>query len=124
MRARCERTTSDKYAYYGGRGITVCDEWKSYENFASWAKEHGYAEGLTLDRIDVNGMYCPENCRWVTWKEQQNNKRNTKRYEYNGESHTLSEWADVVGLPIHTLRDRVYRGWSIDRMLTQPKREI
>lgn len=69
---------------YGGRGINMCDEWKnSFENFYSWAKENGYKENLTIDRIDVNGNYCPENCRWITNKEQQNNKRNNHIIEYN-----------------------------------------
>ena len=82
MKGRCSRPTATSYKYYGGRGISVCEEWeKDFVAFRDWALANGYQEGLSIDRIDVNGNYCPENCRWITMSEQQRNKRNTKKRE-------------------------------------------
>lgn len=79
MKGRCNRPTATSYQYYGGRGICVCDEWQNdFAAFRDWAMSHGYQEGLSIDRIDPDGNYCPENCRWITMAEQQRNKRNSK----------------------------------------------
>lgn len=121
MIARCEVPTSYRYKYYGAKGVTVCDEWHTFENFYTWATNNGYEETLTLDRIDVNKGYCPENCRWVSWTVQQNNKSNNHYIEYNGETHTVTEWERITGLPIGY---RVNNGWDIERIFTQPKRVI
>lgn len=121
MMDRCYRKKAKNYPLYGGRGITVCDEWHNIENFEKWANESGFEVGFTLERIDVNGNYCPENCRWATMKEQTNNRRNTVRIEYNGESHTISEWADIFGINRSTLNNRIYRGWSIEKALGRKK---
>lgn len=116
MKSRCYRPKDPSYKYYGGRGIKVCDEWLSIENFEKWVKEHPYFEGATLDRINVDGDYEPSNCRWATMVEQDNNRRNTLYIEWNGESHTISEWAKITGLNRSTLNNRYYRGDRGDRL--------
>lgn len=99
MKARCNNPNLPNYYNYGGRGISVCEEWQnSYASFRSWALNNGYAEGLTLDRIDNNGNYEPLNCRWVDMQVQANNTRVNKRITYNGETHTLSEWSRITGM--------------------------
>lgn len=110
MKQRCLNPKAAKYKYYGGRGITVCEEWLSYESFSKWAIENGYQEDLTLDRIDVNGNYEPSNCRWATWKVQQNNKRNNNIITAFNESHTLSEWQEITGVNRVTIRKRINKG--------------
>jgi hypothetical protein len=123
MKARCYRKSTAPYARYGGRGITVCDEWRnSFTSFRDWALSNGYAEGLSLDRIDYNGNYEPSNCRWVTIKEQENNRCNNNRIEYNGEIRTISEWSEILGISQYALRHRIQRGWSIERALTTKER--
>lgn len=111
MKNRCFNPNVEGYKQYGARGIAVCEEWKnSFTAFHEWAISNGYTEGLTLDRIDVNGNYEPSNCRWVKAKTQANNRRNTIRVEINGESHTLREWSEITGINFGTLRQRYYRG--------------
>lgn len=100
MRNRCYLKTRYDYKRYGGRGIVVCDEWKNkFESFYDWAINNGYKDNLTLDRIDVNGNYCPKNCRWSTKKEQATNRRTTVMIEYNGETHSKKDWAIKFGKP-------------------------
>lgn len=105
------------YKNYSGRGIDLCEDWNEFISFYNWAIKNGYDDNLTIDRIDVNGNYEPKNCRWVTMKEQQNNKRDNVRIEYMGECHTLSEWEEKLGMNRGLLRNRLYRGWSIERAL-------
>lgn len=169
IKYRCENDNSRQYDHYGGRGIKLCDEWHEYATFKEWALQTGYdvtaPKGeCTLDRIDVNGDYCPDNCRWADIKTQANNRTNTvyvedngemipleffaekygilsatvkKRIDlgmdpmgsdsnhwryitFNGETHCIKEWAEIVGLRRHTLEERLRRGWTIERALTTP----
>lgn len=118
MRARCQRSSCSDYAYYGGRGISVCDEWNnSFLSFEAWAYENGYDDKLTIDRIDVDRNYEPSNCRWATMKEQSNNRRNSRQYTYQNETHSIAEWANIVGIPYQTLYMRLRKGLTIDEAL-------
>lgn len=98
MKSRCNNPNARSYKYYGGRGINVCKEWENFVPFAKWAEANGYSDDLTIDRIDVNGDYEPSNCRWVTMKVQQNNKRNNVHIVIDGVDHTASEWSDISGV--------------------------
>lgn len=121
MKARCYNPHKAYYAIYGGRGISMCDEWHySFEAFQKWAYENGYDDSLTIDRIDTDGDYCPENCRWATIKEQSNNKRNNVFISYKGETHTIAEWSEITGIPFHTIRRRYVDGWSVEDVLLKP----
>lgn len=119
MRDRCLNKNDIAFPYYGGRGITICNEWKdNYQTFKDWALNNGYSEDLTIDRIDVNGNYNPDNCRWGTDIEQMNNTRSNRIVKYLGQEKTVAEWARLVGIPYNTLFSRLYRyGWDIDRSM-------
>ena len=110
MMDRCYREKAHNYPLYGGRGIKVCEEWHSMELFGDWAEKNGYKIGLTLDRIDPDGDYCPENCRWATRKQQANNRRNTVYVTIDGVTKTLSEWAEFVGISRSTINNRYCDG--------------
>ena len=123
MRHRCRNPKLREYPDYGGRGIKVCKEWDdSFEAFRDWAMSHGYTEELTLDRIDNDGNYEPSNCRWITMKEQQANKRNNVLLTYNGETHIAKEWARRTGLSYRLIMCRLHYGWSAERTLSTPPR--
>lgn len=110
MHDRCYSEKFKQYHNYGGRGIKVCEEWHGddgFVNFVKWAKENGYSGHLTIDRINVNDDYYPENCRWVTHKKQQNNRTNNRYITYNGETRTLSEWCELYGYKFTTLTNRL-----------------
>lgn len=125
MRRRCNTASTGNYALYGGRGIKVCDEWKDYLAFREWALANGYDDSLTLDRIDANGDYCPENCRWVTLKEQARNRRNTIYVEFHGERVPLSQLSEEYNVDPDLVYSRVVAlGWDVERALTTPKRRI
>lgn len=120
---RCTNSNNPAWGNYGGRGIYVCDQWKSYENFRDWANANGYGDKLTIDRIDNNAGYSPDNCRWVSDCVQANNKRNNHLIEYNGETKTIAEWAAVLHVPYKTLHRRIVSlHWGIERAFTQPVR--
>lgn len=103
MRTRCRNRHSDHYPDYGGRGITICDEWNDFKKFHDWAMDNGYRDGLTIDRIDVNGNYEPSNCRWATAYEQSINKRNTIKALYKGEEYPISVIAQMTGIKYQAL---------------------
>lgn len=118
-----ERTTNPNNQHwddYGGRGITICDEWKDYSNFKTWALENGYSPDLTIDRIDNSKGYSPHNCRWVTRKAQCYNRRSNHLLTYHGESKTIQEWADQSHLKRNALVQRLHRGWSVEKALETP----
>lgn len=117
---RCNNPHAHEYENYGGRGIKVCDEWRNdYEQFEAWAMANGYDESAkrgkcTLDRIDLNGNYEPSNCRFIAIKEQNRNRRSNVLITYNGETHCMSEWAEIAGLKYGTFLKRIYAGWSME----------
>ena len=117
IKTRCENPHNRNYQNYGGRDIRLCDEWQDFEPFKEWAFNNGYKDSLTIDRIDVNGNYEPSNCRWATVKEQQNNKRTNHIVTYNGETKTVSQWAEELGINRETIYTRLSRGWSAERAL-------
>lgn len=100
------------------KGVKVCKEWHEFQNFFDWAILNGYSEKLTLDRIDSKGNYEPSNCKWSTMKEQQNNKANNHKISFNGETKTISQWAEDLGIKTQTLFSRIKRHWSVERALT------
>lgn len=120
MKTRIKNTNCKSWKDYGGRGIEVCEEWDSFENFRDWAIENGYKDNLTLDRIDNNGNYNPENCRWITQKENDRNKRNNKILEYRGEKKTIAEWAEYANISYSTLKTRLRKGMSITEAIETP----
>lgn len=120
MLARTIYPSQEAYKNYGGRGITVCDEWANdFYKFKDWALNNGYNDTLSIDRIDVNGNYCPDNCKWATRKEQSNNQRSNIVLEYNGEKHTAAQWADIMGISHSTVYKRIYRHRPIDIVLKE-----
>ena len=130
IKSRCYNPNNNRYKNYGARGIEVCDEWKnSYKNFKDWALTNGYQPNAprgkcTIERVDVNGNYCPENCMWKTIKEQENNRTDNHFVEHEGEIHTVSEWSNILGVAYNTLLNRINHGWSIERALTEPINNI
>lgn len=109
MRSRCNNPNDCSYARYGGKGTSVCEEWNDFLNFYHWAIEHGYEEGLTLDRINPSGNYEPSNCRWATQLQQQRNRGNNVRLEKDGVSLTLKEWCEKLGFSYTCAKTRYYR---------------
>lgn len=117
IRQRCNNKNNPSYKNYGGRGITICNEWNDFKNFYDWALNNGYKENLTIDRINNNKGYSPENCRWADKTTQSNNKRNNRNYTYNNETHTMGEWAKILNVNYWALRSRLDRGWDIKKAL-------
>lgn len=124
MKIRCYNEKSPSYKNYGGRGITVYSEWlDDFTTFYNWSINNGYKKGLSIDRINVNGNYEPNNCRWVTRKEQANNKRNNILITYNNETHNISEWGNITGINQARIRERIVKlKWTVEKALTTPIR--
>ena len=123
MRKRCYNIKNKEYKNYGGRGINICDEWNNEKtgliNFYNWSMANGYKEDLTIDRKDVNGNYEPSNCRWATYKEQANNKRNNHYITYKNETNTVTEWSEKLGIKRKTLDWRIANGWTTEKLFKQ-----
>ena len=123
IKQRCYNPKSIVYTYYGGRGIKVCDKWLlgGSKAFIEWALANGYQDDLTIDRIDNNGNYCPENCRWVTKKEQSNNKRNNTLITIDGITKTLAQWSDYSGIDNRRILLNIKKGYKNKQILTPEK---
>ena len=119
IKDRCLNTKSKDYPGYGGRGITVCAEWREdFMQFYAWSMTNGYGDDLSIDRIDNDNGYRPENCRWVTRDEQNRNKSNLKYIQINGDTNTLAEWCRQYDLPYHTVHQRIYAShWTPEEAL-------
>ncbi|HDR0611642.1 hypothetical protein [Pasteurella multocida] len=122
MKDRCLNKNNKTYKYYGGRGIKVCSEWiDSFERFFLDMGEKP-SKHHTLDRINTNGDYSRENCRWASKKEQVRNRHNTKMIKYKNETRPLAEWCEILGLDYANTNKRLFRKWTIERAFTEPKR--
>lgn len=128
MKQRCYNPKRNRYQWYGGKGIKVCDEWLSFAPFADWSLANGYTDDLVLDREDSDKDYCPENCQWVTVVEN-SRKATIERFgkvegdvpvEYQGRTQKISEWAAECGIPYKNLYNRLLKNWTMQRATTQP----
>lgn len=122
IKARCVYKSRTTYNHYGARGIKMCDEWvNSFEAFRDWAFENGYSDNLTIERIDVNGDYCPKNCKWIPFAEQARNRRSCIMVTHNGKTQNLSDWCAELNLDYKRVNNRIKKlGWSFDRAITEP----
>lgn len=123
MKARCYDKNHPKYNRYGARSITVCERWLIFQNFYNDMID-GYSNKLSIDRIDNDGNYCLENCKWSTNKEQQQHTSKTHYLTFNNKIQTISQWAEELKIPYNTLHNRIINGWSIERALTTPCKGI
>lgn len=125
MKRRCNDIKNIGYKLYGNRGIKVCDEWLNFENFYSWSINNGYKNDLSIDRIDNNKGYSPDNCRWVNMKIQQRNRRNNHYITINGETRCLKEWSEIYHRSVITIWYRINKlGWDEVRAVTTPVKKI
>ena len=121
MISRCNNPSRIAYKDYGGRGISVCEEWHSYIPFKQWSMDNGYADKLTLERKNVNCGYCPENCEWISKAAQADNRRNSLLFTYGGKTQNLKKWSEECGIKYGTLRARIYLfGWDFERAISTP----
>ena len=125
IKMRCFNKNNPNYKNYGGRGITICSEWKNdYNAFKEWAMENGYHEtddrSISIERLDLNGNYTPDNCVWAIPKTQMNNTRRNIYVEYDGKTKTLAQWAEYLGINYSTFMSRISRGWYMERIAKTP----
>lgn len=126
MHRRCTDERTRAFKDYGGRGIRVSQEWETFDAFYTWAKKTGYSPELSLDRIDNDSDYAPDNCRWADRSTQSLNRRTTLRLEWDGKTQSLAEWVCDPRCVVnyHTAYTRIRKGWPVERALTQPARPI
>lgn len=124
MKQRCYKKNNPTYKYYGARGVTICEEWlKDINNFHNWAMSSGYKNNLTIERIDVNGNYEPNNCKWVTKTQQGYNRTNTVSYTIDNQTKCLSEWCKIYNINYEVVYKRLKRGQDIKEALSEPINE-
>jgi hypothetical protein len=120
---RCTNSKHHSYKHYGAKGITVCEEWRNFEEFLKWSVANGYNDTLSIDRIDNSEGYCPSNCRWATTTEQANNTSKNHYVTFQGETHTVKAWSMITGISYRTLLDRINKlKWDVERALTSKGR--
>jgi hypothetical protein len=122
MLRRCENAKSKDWRAYGGRGISVCQEWHDGATFIHWCISSGYQEGLTIERRDVNANYDPDNCTWVPNPMQSRNVRKNRYLTYAGKTLCASEWARLTGIHVQTILQRLRKGWVVERILSPPRK--
>lgn len=120
MKSRCLNYNNDSYKNYGGRGISICSEWMDFSAFKKWSIINGYKDFLTIERVNVNGNYNPQNCTWISMEEQRRNTTVTKNISYDGKTLTLRQWAKEMNMCNSTLSRRLKKGWSVEKSLTTP----
>lgn len=122
MKRRCLTPSCKAYKNYGGRGIKICKKWESsFESFMAWALSNGYSDELTIERIDVNGDYCPENCKWIPANEQQKNRTSCLFIHYNGKNQNLFDWCKEMNLSYKLIHNRIHKlGWTFERAISEP----
>lgn len=126
MKTRCYNKKRSVYKLYGGRGITICSEWldskTGVQSFVSWSLENGYVKGMTIDRIDVNGNYTPENCRWIPFRRQCWNRRSNRIVKYRGQEKSIAEWCSILGYSrrYQSVIWRLDRGWPVEKVFETP----
>lgn len=117
MRKRCTNPNEKAYKHYGARGIKISSEWSNFDAFRDWSLNHGYDDSLTIDRINVNGDYCPSNCRWISNEEQSRNRTNNRRITINGETRLMVDWLKESPVSATTVYDRLRKGWTVEDAL-------
>lgn len=121
IKGRCNNPNNPSYRFYGGRGVKMCDEWEDdFVSFYTWSLENGFKEGLQIDRVDVDGDYSPENCRWVDKITQANNTRRNIYVTIGDETKTLAQWCRLLGVNYNSVQTRTYKGWDPVLALTTP----